>query len=95
LDEPLFALEDINVSSSDVMIMGKNKTTLKINYNNISIIKFKSCEDEYNEIIKNDNNKFTIIGRFKINEYNVNTYGQILIENYKFEKTNEVKAFKF
>ena len=95
LDEPLFALENLNIPSSDVMIMGKNKTTLKINYNNISLIKFKSSEDEYNEIIKNDNNKFTIIGRFKINEYNGNTYGQILIENYKFEKTNEVKTFRF
>jgi single-stranded DNA-specific DHH superfamily exonuclease len=95
LDEPIFVIENINIPSSDVMVMGANKTTLKLKYNNISFIKFKSSEEEYNEIIKNDNNKFTIIGRFKINEYNNNTYAQVLIENYKFEKTNEVKPFRF
>jgi single-stranded-DNA-specific exonuclease len=95
LDEPIFAIENLTIPSSDVMIMGANKTTIKINYNNISFIKFKSTEDEYNEIIKNENNKFTIIGRFKINKYNDNTYAQILIENYKYEKTNEIKPFRF
>ena len=95
LDEPLFAVENINIPSSDVAIMGSNKTTLKLIYNGISFIKFKSNEDEYNDIIKNANNKFTIIGRFKINEYNNSIYPQILIEDYMFEETNEIKAFRF
>lgn len=95
LDEPLFALEDINISSDNVAIMGANKTTLKLIYNGISFIKFKSNEDEYNEIIQNKNNKFTIIGKFKINEYNNSVNPQILIEDYMFEKTNEIKQFRF
>jgi single-stranded-DNA-specific exonuclease len=95
LDEPIFAIENLIIPSSDIVLMGANKTTIKIKYNNISFIKFKSTEDEYNEIVKNDNNKFTIIGRFKINEYNGSTYSQVLIENYRFEKTNDIKPFRF
>lgn len=95
LDEPIFAIEDLIIPKSDVYIQGKTKSTLKLLYNGISFIKFKSNEDEYNKIIENENNKFCIIGRFKINEYNGSIYPQILIEDYMFSKTDEVKPFKF
>lgn len=95
LDEPIFAIRDIIVPSNNVSIMGKTKNTLKLVYNGISFIKFKSSEDEYNKIIRNKNNKFKIIGRFKVNEYNGSKQAQILIENYNFEKTEETVAFRF
>lgn len=95
LDEPLFAIENILIPSKDIVLMGKAKTTLKFKYNDIEFIKFKITEDEYNNIIKNENNKFTIIGRFKTNNYNNSCIPQVLIENYKFEKTTEVKKFVF
>lgn len=95
LDEPIFAIENLIIPKTDVFIMGSKKTTLKLLYNGISFIKFKSNEEEYNNIIQNENNKFCIIGRFKINEYNGNTYAQVIIEDYKFEKTYEIKPFRF
>lgn len=95
LDEPLFVIENILISSKDVVLMGKAKTTLKFKYNDIEFIKFKINEEEYNNIIKNENNKFTIIGKFKTNNYNNSCIPQVLIENYKFEKSNEVKKFVF
>ena len=95
LDEPLFAIKDIIINSSNVDIKGKSKNTLKFSYKGITFIKFKSSEDEFKEIIKNENNKFTFIGKFKINEYYGNIYPQIVIEDYYFNKTNEVETFQF
>ena len=95
LDEPLFAIQDVVIPSKDIQLMGKNKNTIKFTFNDIEFIKFKASEDEYNEIVKNENNKFTIIGKFKTNEYGGVTKAQILIENYKFEKSEVVKKFVF
>ena len=95
LDEPLFAIKDIIINSSNVDIKGKSKNTLKFSYKGITFIKFKSSEDEFKEIIKNETNKFTFIGKFKINEYYGNIYPQIVIEDYYFDKTNEVETFQF
>lgn len=91
LDEPIFAIEDIIIPSDDVQIIGKNKTTLKFKYKDIEFMKFKSSEEEYNEIIKNNNNKFTIVGKFKVNKYNGVATAQVLIEGYKFEKCDKSK----
>lgn len=94
LDEPVFAIQDIIIPSKDIELMGKTKTTIKFKYNDIEFIKFKSNESQYDEIVKNENNKFTIIGKFKVNNYNgINP--QILMENYYFEPTTEVKKFRF
>lgn len=95
VDEPLFAIEDIIVPKDKVFIMGKTKTTLKIIHNGIDFIKFRSSEDEYNDIMKNDTNKFTMVGRFKVNNYNNVDYPQVIIENYKFEKSESSIPFKF
>lgn len=95
LDEPLFAIENIIINSSDISLMGKSKNTIKFEYNGINFIKFKASENEYEEIIKNENNIFTIVGKFKVNEYGGNITPQILIENYTYKQTREVKKFKF
>lgn len=95
LDEPRFAIEGIKIASKDISLIGKNKTTIKFIYNGIEFIKFKASEEEYNDIIKNEYNNFTIIGRFKVNEYNGNKSPQILIEDYIFEATQKEKKFIF
>ena len=79
----------------NVRIMGKNKNTIKIIHNGIEFIKFKSSEDEYNEIVKNKHNKFTIVGKFKVNEYCGNVTPQILIEDYYFEQVEVKPKFIF
>lgn len=97
LDEPLFAIEDIIIPSTDIELKGKNKNTIMFEFNDITFIKFKTNEDEYNNIIKNNNNRFNIIGRFKINNYNNKTKPQIIIEDYEYksEKADVVKKFVF
>ena len=95
LDEPIFAIEDIIVDSNNIKLMGKNKNTIKIIHNGIEFIKFKSSEDEYNNIMKNKHNIFTIVGKFKVNEYCGNTTPQVLIEDYKYKATEVKPKFIF
>ena len=91
--EPLFAVDNITVNADDIELMGKNKNTIKIKYKDISFIKFKSSEDEYNAIVKNKAIKLTVIGRFGLNEYNGNSYPQITVEDMKYESS--VVKFRF
>ena len=95
LDEPIFAIENILLNKEDVTIIGKNKTTIKFKYHGIEFIKFNSSEEEFNAINENANNKFTIIGKFKVNNYKGVITPQILMENYKYEPTTETKKFTF
>lgn len=97
IDEPLFAIENVIIDSDPnvIQLMGKSKTTIKFIVNGIEFIKFKTNEELYNEIMKNKRNKFTIIGKFSVNEYQGNITPQIMIEDMDFEESNEVKKFKF
>lgn len=95
--EPLFAIEKINVSKTDISLLGENKTTIKFTFHNIDIIKFSSSETEYKDIINTgDNITFTIIGRLSVNDYNGKTTPQVIVENWSYEKsTQAVKKFRF
>lgn len=95
IDEPLFAIENLIINSENIKLMGTKKNTIKFVYKGIIFIKFKTNEDTYNSIIKEKQNKFTIIGRFSINEYNNIKTPQVIIENWSYEKSKEIKKFVF
>ena len=96
VDEPIFAIENIIVSTSDVMLLGEKKNTIKFTWHNIDFIKFNTNEIEYNDI-KNigDSVKFTVIGKLSINEYNGNKTPQVMIENMMYELSKIKKKFVF
>jgi single-stranded-DNA-specific exonuclease len=91
--EPIFAIDGITINTNDIELMGKNKNTIKFKYKDIGLIKFKSSEEEYEQIIKNKGIKLTAIGKFGLNEYNGNSYPQVTIDDMKYE-SSEVK-FRF
>jgi single-stranded-DNA-specific exonuclease len=94
IDEPMFAITDLQISHDKIQLIGKAKNTIKFTYNDIEFIKFSTNELEYNEITKAKKDvKFTIIGRFSINEYNGNTTPQILIEDMTYETVDKVFRF--
>ncbi len=96
VEEPLFAITDIVVNSKDVMLMGKNKNTIKFTHHNIDFIKFNASEKEHSDIISlGEAVKFTVIGRFDMNEYNGQKTPQVRIENYMCEKSSPTKIFRF
>lgn len=94
LDEPLFAIE-FPLNSNDINLIGSKKNTIKFIYNCVEFVLFNTNEELYNELTKNEANKITIIGKFKINQYKNNISPQVVIEDIDFEPTKLIKKFVF
>ena len=96
VEEPVFAIENIVVNSSDIHLLGEKKNTIKFAWHNIEFIKFNTTEDEFNKIINTGKSvDFIMIGRFSINEYNGAKTPQVLIENMMYKSSSTQKKFVF
>ena len=96
IDEPLFAITNINLNISDIKLLGEKKNfitiTKEVGSNTIKFVKGFTNEEEYNKMIcKNkkvgfgktvERIKMDIIGKFVINKFNGNEYPQIEIIDY-------------
>lgn len=86
VDEPFVAIEHINVSSNNIILMSPDKSpTLKITLpNGTSLIKFKSSQEEY-EKLKSEMGCITInvVGKCERNVWNGSVSPQIIIEDYE------------
>lgn len=86
VDEPLVAIEHINVYSGNVVLMSPDKSpTLKITLpNGTSLIKFKSSQEEY-EKLRSETGCITInvVGKCERNVWNGTVTPQIIIEDYE------------
>lgn len=86
MPEPQIALENVEVYPENVTLMSRNKNpTLKITLKNgVSLIKFKSSEEEYEQLISSPNGvTITAIGTCALNEWNGRTSAQIKIKDYE------------
>lgn len=93
VEEPLFAVENIEVNTSDIELIGKNKNTIKFTLNGIDYIKFYTNEDEYESIVnQGERIVMNVIGKASVNEYNGKITPQVLIEDYE---VIEVKKKEF
>ena len=88
VDEPLLAVTDIILNSEDIQLMGKTKNTIKFVIGDIEFIKFKSNEEEYEDLAQYPTVKMELVGKCSLNEYNGNKTYQVIIEDYKFEQSN-------
>ena len=94
IPQPKFAFE-IFITRDMVNIIGKERNTIKFNYNNIEFIKFgardiiaelfQEGEDGFVDI--NPKLRVKIIGRSQYNEFNGTKTLQIMIDNLNFEKS--------
>lgn len=85
LNEAKVALEGIAVTADNLKLMSPDRNpTLKITLSNgVSCIKFKSSEEEFNELFSESGCVvINLVGRCESNEYNGLITPQILIENY-------------
>lgn len=86
VDEPLVAIEHINVYAGNVVLMSPDKSpTLKITLpNGTSLIKFKSSQEEY-ETLCSEAGCITInvVGKCERNVWNGTVTPQIIIEDYE------------
>jgi single-stranded-DNA-specific exonuclease len=94
IPQPKFAFE-IFITRDMVNIIGKERNTIKFNYNNIEFIKFgardiiaelfQEGEDGFVDI--NPKLRVKIIGRSQYNEFNGTKTLQIMVDNLNFEKS--------
>ena len=78
--EPLIHVTDINITMSDVQIMGKNKDTVKFEKFGIAYMKFHA-KDLIEELSKYSSMKIEIVGRANLNEWCGKVTPQIFIED--------------
>ena len=86
IEEPLIAIEGVHVNKDNIYLMSKDKSpTLKIALpNNISCIKFKSNENEFDELNLDSNCAVVnLVGRCNLNTFNGTTTPQIFIVDYE------------
>lgn len=95
LEEPLFAIENIKIPTSEIKLMGANRNTIKFKYKDVDFMKFKTSEELYDQMVKEDYLNITAIGKFKLNSFNGKVSGQVLMEDFKFEKCEQVNSFRF
>lgn len=87
LEEPLIALEQIDLKKCQINLMSPDKSpTLKITLpNGLSLIKFRSSEEEYDKIVNSDFNcvNMNIVGACDVNVWGGKITPQIRIEDYE------------
>lgn len=71
------------------MIMGKNRSSVKIRCGNIDFVSFKN-QALAQKIVEISNGTATIVGRPQINEYNGNINVQIMIDDIDIIAREEV-----
>lgn len=96
IEEPLFLLKMKCPIDGGFTVLGNEKNTIKLTFHNIEIIKFRSSENEYNEI-KNLGKmvEFTIVGKFSVNEYGGKKTPQVIVENWMYKPCDEKPKFRF
>ena len=83
--EPLIHIKDINITKTDIRIMGKNQDTVKIEKFGIAYMKFHA-KDFINELAQYNNDiKLEVVGRANLNEWGCYQTPQIFITNYQIE----------
>lgn len=88
LKESLVAIKNVKITSQNKTLMSPNKNpSLKIMVGNIGFIKFKIDPVFYETLAPNDYTStiVDIIGRCNINNWNGNSYPQILIDNFEIK----------
>lgn len=74
-----------NIPLSNILVMGADKSSIKISYNGVDYIKFKDF-DFIQDIQENRTKNLTIYGRLNLNCFAGKTSLQVFIDDYEFEK---------
>ena len=86
IKEPEFYIYNIKINTNDIKQIGKNKTTIKFNYNGVDYIKFmvshSDQETKWNIGTYNDI-RVEIVGSLGLNEYYGRISPQVVISDYE------------
>ena len=80
VEEPMVIIKDIPLIN--VLVMGTNKDSIRISYNNIDYVRFRDPKF-IEQVMNNRLKKLTIYGKPKVNEWMGKKSIQILIDDYE------------
>ena len=83
-NEPMIHIMDINVTSSNIQIMGKNQDTVKVMKNGIAYMFFK-CKDRIDEFKKYKQMKIDLVGRANMNFFAGVYTPQIFVNDFEIK----------
>ena len=85
-DEPVIVVENLTLSPQNIQVIGSNKDTLKITFNNMIYMKFKA--KSLIEKISQQTGKFsaTIVGRGNVNTWMGNQTAQIFMDDIEINE---------
>ena len=84
IDEPYIAIENITLKEDQIHLIGERQKTIKFDLSQgVEAITFTGSEEKYEELQElAKTNKFTFIGKCKINDWGGQFKPQILLEDY-------------
>lgn len=86
--EALIYINPVTINPNDLMVMGSNRDTLKININGIDYIKFFATDLIDELTAKNEPVKIELVCKANINEWMGRKTPQMLIESYEIIQQN-------
>lgn len=88
VEEPVVAIENIEISSEDCVVMGKNLDSVAFMYGGVKYCKFKCSEDdellEFANSLDENFGTLNIVGKCSINTYGGSSTAQVIIDDYEF-----------
>ena len=88
IEEPIVAIENIEISTEDCIIMGKNQDTVSFMYGGVKYCKFKCSEGDelliFARGLSDEYATLNVVGKCSINEYKGSYTPQVIIDDYEF-----------
>jgi len=101
VNEPVFAITNIDIIGKDIISYGDNKNFIKFKYNNVDFIKKYCSKGEFEEMSLRDRTilgenlkqlRLTVIGNFVFNDWDGNKHPQVKIKYfYTEERSNKIE----
>lgn len=83
-NEPMIHVTDINITSADVQVMGKNQDTVKIFKNGVAYMFFR-CKDRMDDFKKYGEMTIDLVGKPNINNWMGNITPQIFVTDFEIK----------
>ena len=91
LQNPLFHVDNISISSNDINIVGKNQDTARIKYKDVTIIIFHLTDVDKERLLcynKSTRLNLQVVGNLTLNEWHGKHYPQIVVDKFEINEIN-------
>lgn len=92
IEKPLFYIGNIRINSKDILLMGKNKNTLKFKYKGVDFLIFYANNEVKNDFFINMDKYIivNVLGCLSVNSWKNNRYNQFIIEKYETRREGDL-----